>query len=218
MLISEIFASIQGEGQRAGLPTVFVRMARCPYRCRWCDSAFTFQGGTHMTVDAVLEQVSRFGSLPNVCITGGEPLVQRLAVQQLCACLSTACPWLRSLEIETSGGLPIWPAPDDRLHWDLDVKCPGSGMERYFHAENLTLLRTGDEIKFVLADRADFDYARRVVQHHLTETAAGLFFQPAWGLLDPRTLVQWLLDQPLPNVRMSIQQHKYLWGPNVQGV
>ena len=126
MLITEIFASIQGEGQRAGLPTVFVRLARCPYRCTWCDSAHTFTGGNPMTLEQVIAAVEAFGPIPNICITGGEPLVQRTAVRDLVDRLLCDGPKTRTVEIETSGGLPIWPAQDERLHWDLDVKCPGS--------------------------------------------------------------------------------------------
>jgi len=218
MLITEIFASVQGEGVRAGLPTAFVRLARCPYRCTWCDSEYTFTGGEPMTLDAVLERVRDFGSLPNVCITGGEPLVQRQAVQDLIPRLFEECSWLQSVEIETSGGLPIWEAADPRLHWNLDVKCPGSGMERHFVPENLERLRAGDEIKFVLTGRADFDFARDFVEQRLTATPAGIFLQPAWGQIEPVRLVEWLLAEPLPGVRLSLQQHKYIWSPDARGV
>ena len=218
LLITELFASVQGEGVRAGLPTAFVRLARCPYRCTWCDSEYTFTGGDPMTIDAVLERVRGFGALPNVCITGGEPLVQRRAVEELSGCLLDQHSGLQSVEIETSGGLPIWPAADSRLHWDLDVKCPGSGMERHFVPENLECLRAGDEIKFVVVDRADFDFARRFVQEQLACTPAAIFFQPAWGLLQPVRLVEWLLAEPPPGVRLSLQQHKYIWEPDTHGV
>ena len=218
MLITEIFASIQGEGQRAGLPTVFVRLARCPYRCAWCDSAHTFTGGTNMSTDEVLTRVKALGSLPNVCITGGEPLVQRAAVHELAGRLLEDERGLDSVEIETSGGLAIWPAEDERLHWDLDVKCPGSGMERHFVPENLDHLRADDEIKFVLVDRVDFDFARDLTRSRLEATPAGIFFQPAWSQLEPAALVEWLREDPVPGVRMSLQLHKYIWGPDVIGV
>jgi 7-carboxy-7-deazaguanine synthase len=216
MLITEIFASIQGEGQRAGLPTVFVRMARCPYRCTWCDSAYTFTGGRQMSLDEVTSAVAEFGPLANVCITGGEPLVQRRSVEELIDRLLESA--LESVEIETSGGLPIWRAEDDRLHWDLDVKCPGSGMQQHFAPENLDCLRSGDEIKFVLVDRADFDYACEFVRSRLQANPAACFFQPAWGKLQPAELVAWLRDQPLPGVRLSLQLHKYIWEADTRGV
>lgn len=218
MLITEIFASIQGEGLRAGLPTVFVRLARCPYRCRWCDSEYTFTGGTSMSLDAVVERIAEFGSVPNVCITGGEPLVQHREARELCSRLFAQCPWLGSVEIETSGGLPIWSADDPRFHWDLDVKCPGSGMDRFCRLENFSRIRAGDEIKFVLTGRADFDYAHDFILAHLSETLASIFMQPAWGILRPRALVEWLLSKPLPNVRLSLQEHKYIWPPETRGV
>lgn len=218
MLITEIFASVQGEGMRAGLPTVFVRFARCPYRCSWCDSDYTFSGGEPLGIDEVLRRVRAFGPLPNVCITGGEPLAQRRALQELCQQLLASEPPLQSVEVETSGGLAIWPAADARLHWDLDVKCPGSGMERHFVPENLRRLRPGDEIKFVLTDRADFDFAARFVRERLQGTPAGVFFQPAWGRLPPAQLVVWLLAEPIAGVRLSLQQHKYIWSPETRGV
>ena len=218
MLITEIFASIQGEGQRAGLPTTFVRLARCPYRCTWCDSAYTFTGGTPMESDEVIERVQALGRQPNVCITGGEPLVQQRAVRDLIDRLLRDLPWLDSVEIETSGGLPIWPAQDQSLYWDLDVKCPGSGMEHHFVPENLRHLRAGDEIKFVLTDRADFEFASRFVRERLQASPAGIYFQPAWGLLDPAQLVAWLNTEPPAGVRLSMQLHKFIWEPDRRGV
>jgi 7-carboxy-7-deazaguanine synthase len=218
MLITEIFASIQGEGQRAGLPTTFVRLARCPYRCTWCDSVHTFTGGDPMSLDEVIGHVRALGALPNVCLTGGEPLVQRRELRELIGRLLSELKNLQSVEVETSGGLPIWPAEDERLHWDLDVKCPGSGMERHFVPENLNVLRPGDEIKFVLVDRADFDYAADFVRAYLRRSPAGIFFQPAWGRLDPADLVAWLRADPVAGVRLSLQLHKFIWGPDTLGV
>src|SRR5579875_1662052 len=218
MLITEIFASIQGEGQRAGLPTTFVRLARCPYRCTWCDSAYTFTGGTQLSLDDVIARVRALGPQPNVCITGGEPLVQRRAVQELVEQLPKALSGLETIEIETSGGLPIWSASGAPLFWDLDVKCPGSGMEAHILPENFDCLRTGDEIKFVLTDRRDFDFATRFVRDHLSDSPAGIFFQPAWGLLDPAQLVAWLNAEPIDRVRLSLQLHKFIWGPDKTGV
>jgi len=217
MLITEIFASIQGEGMRAGLPTVFVRLARCPYRCTWCDSEYTFTGGDALSLDEVLTRTQTLAAHSNVCITGGEPLVQRRAVWELCDAL-LADPDRESVEIETSGGLEIWPAPDLRLHWDLDVKCPGSGMQQHFVAENLRCLRSGDEVKFVLVDRADFEFACDFVRERLSETPAGVFLQPAWGQLEPATVASWLREEALPGVRLSLQLHKYIWGADARRV
>jgi 7-carboxy-7-deazaguanine synthase len=217
MLITEIFSSIQGEGMRAGLPTVFVRLARCPYRCTWCDSEYTFTGGVSMSLVEVLARTRELGDRTNVCITGGEPLVQRPAVRELCEAL-LADAKRESVEIETSGGLAIWPAADPRLHWDLDVKCPASGMERHFVEQNLGCLRSGDEVKFVLVDRGDFEFARDFICARLAGNQAGVFLQPAWGRLEPAELVDWLRAEPMPGVRVSLQLHKYVWGADVRGV
>ena len=217
MLITELFASVQGEGQRVGLPTTFVRLNRCNLRCTWCDSTYTFTGGERRSVTEVVEAVVALGRLPNVCITGGEPLVQRRELRGLIDAL-LALPWVRSVEIETGGSLPIWPAHDPRLFWDLDVKCPGSGMERHVVFDNFPLLRPGDEIKFVLTDRADFDYAVAFTHAHLSDTAASVFFQPAWSRLAPADLVSWLLAADLPTVRLSLQTHKVIWSPDLRGV
>lgn len=217
MLITELFPSVQGEGVRVGMPTAFVRLNRCNLRCRWCDSAYTFTGGTNMTVDEVTATVHGFGPLPNVCITGGEPLVQRRELRALIDRL-LALPWVRSVEVETGGSLPLWPAHDPRLFWDLDVKCPGSGMERHVVHENFALLRPGDEVKFVLTDRRDFDYAAEFIRAHLAGTPAALFVQPAWDVLEPATLVEWLLADPVPGVRLSLQTHKVIWSPEARGV
>lgn len=217
MLITELFPSVQGEGVRVGLPTAFVRLNRCNLRCTWCDSAYTFTGGDSMSVARVAAAVEAFGPLPNVCITGGEPLVQRRELRALIDRL-LALPQVRSVEVETGGSLPVWAADDPRLFWDLDVKCPGSGMARHVVLENFALLRPGDEIKFVLAGREDWDYARAFVRDHLAGTPASIFFQPAWGLLAPAALVDWLLHDPLPGVRLSLQTHKYIWSPDARGV
>ncbi len=217
MLITELFASVQGEGVRVGLPTVFVRLSRCNLRCSWCDSAYTFTGGERMSVREVVAAVERFGPLPNVCITGGEPLVQRRELRDLIDAL-LALPRVTTVEVETGGSLPVWPAHDPRLFWDLDVKCPGSGMARHAMLENFPRLRPGDEVKFVLVDRRDYDYAERFVRDHLAGTPASIFVQPAWGLLAPATLVQWLTAEPIPGVRLSLQTHKYIWSPDLRGV
>jgi len=217
LLITETFASVQGEGLRAGTPTAFLRLARCPLRCAWCDSAYTFQGGERVTLDDAIARLAGFGPLPNVCITGGEPLVQRRAVQALIPRLFAELPSLQSIEIETSGFLPLW-AAEQRLHWNLDVKCPLSGMERHNRWQNIDLLREGDEVKFVIAGREDFEYAVRVVRERLAALPVVSYFNPAWGLVEPRELVAWLLAAGPPNTRLGLQQHKYIWGPDVIGV
>jgi 7-carboxy-7-deazaguanine synthase len=217
LLLTETFASIQGEGIRAGLPTAFLRLARCPLRCTWCDSEYTFTGGERVALDATVERLAAYGPLPNVCITGGEPLVQRRLVQELIPLLFERLSALTSVEIETSGSQSIWVA-EPRVHWNLDVKCPLSGMERHNRWENLDFLREGDEVKFVIAGREDFDFAARVVRERLVGLPVVCFFNPAWGLVQPSQLVVWLLEDAPPNTRLGLQQHKYIWGSDVQGV
>ena len=217
LLVTETFASIQGEGVRSGVPTAFLRLARCPLRCTWCDSAYTFTGGERVTLDAAVARLGAYGPLPNVCITGGEPLVQRREVRALIPLLFARLPALRSVEIETSGSQLLW-AAEPRLHWNLDVKCPRSGMAQHNRWDNLALLRPGDEVKFVIAGRDDFDYAAGVVRERLADLPVVSYFNPAWGLVEPAELVAWLLAEPPPNTRLGLQAHKYIWGPDVQGV
>ena len=217
VLVTEIFASVQGEGLRVGTPTVFLRLARCPLRCVWCDSAYTFIGGERLRLEAAVARIEAFGPLPNVCITGGEPLVQRRAVQALVPLLFARLPALASIEIETSGFMALWDA-EPRLHWNLDVKCPLSGMARHNRWENFTYLRAGDEVKFVIAGREDFDYAVRIVRERLASLPAVSYFNPAWGLVEPQELVAWLLADAPPHTRLGLQTHKYIWGPDVIGV
>lgn len=217
MLITELFASVQGEGVRVGVPTVFVRLARCNLRCSWCDSEFTFTGGEQRTVEQVAAAVERFGPLPNICITGGEPLIQRRELRVLIDTL-LELPSVHTVEVETGGSLPIWSAHHPRLFWDLDVKCPGSGMDHHNRLDNLALLRANDELKFVLTDRADFEWASAFVYEHLADTPASVYFQPAWGMVEPADLVTWLVAEPVSGVRLSLQTHKYIWSPDLRGV
>jgi len=217
LLVTETFASVQGEGLRVGTPTAFLRLARCPLRCVWCDSAYTFTGGERLTLDEAVARLAAYGPLPNVCITGGEPLVQRRAVQALIPLLFERLPALRSIEIETSGALLLWHA-EERVHWNLDVKCPLSGMAAHNRWENVAYLREGDEVKFVLAGREDFDYAAEVIRTHLAGSPAVCYLNPAWGLVEPAQIVAWLLAEPLPNTRLGLQTHKYIWSPDARGV
>jgi 7-carboxy-7-deazaguanine synthase len=217
VLSTETFASVQGEGVRAGTPTAFLRLARCPLRCVWCDSSYTFTGGDRLSYDEAIGRLAAYGALPNVCITGGEPLVQRRAVQALLPLLFERLPALRTIEIETSGSQPIWDA-GAAVFWNLDVKCPLSGMAAHNRWENLPLLRAGDEVKFVIAGREDFDYAASVIRDCLAESPAVRYLNPAWGLVEPAELVAWLLAEPLPNTRLGLQAHKYIWDPEARGV
>lgn len=209
--VTEIFHSIQGESSYAGQPCVFVRLTGCPLRCSWCDSDYTFSGGTEMTLDEVLDKVRRY-RCRLVEVTGGEPLHQPeafLLVERLCA---------EDYEvlIETSGAIDIAPV-DKRAHVIMDVKCPGSGMVERMHWGNLNQLASKDEVKFVIKDRADYEWAGSVVTKHGLEKRCTVLFGPVFGELEPRRLAEWILADQLP-VRLQIQLHKYIWDPDMKGV
>lgn len=207
--VSEIFHSIQGESSRAGLPTVFVRLTGCPLRCVWCDTAYAFAGGKDMSIHSILERVA-FWSCKTVCVTGGEPLAQKASVRLLAA----LCDAGYSVSLETSGALDVSQV-DPRVSRIVDLKAPGSGESERNLWSNLAHLGGDDEIKIVLASRADYDWALAACREHglLDETRSGpaLLFSPVHGQLDAATLAQWILDDRAP-VRFQWQLHKLLWG------
>lgn len=212
MRISEIFYSIQGEGAYTGVPMVFVRLQGCPYRCSWCDSVYTWdaKAGEEQTLDQVLETVAKWPAT-HVCITGGEPLAQPQDFLTLAHALKGRGYWI---EVETAGGIAIpHNAPIDS--WVVDVKCPGSAMERINKLENLALLRSADQIKFVVASRADFDFALDALRQH--PSMAQVLFTPAWGQLQPNVLAEWVKTDA-PQSRLSLQAHKFIWGAVRRGV
>ena len=211
MRVTEIFHSIQGESSYAGQPCVFVRLTGCPLRCSWCDSEYTFSGGTDMTIEDVLAKVRSYGC-HLVEGTGGEPLHQPetlLLVEALC---SEGCEVL----IETSGAIDISPV-DKRAHVILDVKCPGSGMTERVNWENLRHVTGKDEVKFVIKDRADYDWACSILKKYDLENRCTVLFGPVFGELEPRQLAEWILADRLP-VRFQLQLHKYVWDPDMRGV
>ncbi|MDP2133439.1 MAG: 7-carboxy-7-deazaguanine synthase QueE [Sulfuritalea sp.] len=202
--ITEIFHSIQGESSRVGLPTVFVRLTGCPLRCAWCDTAYAFSGGELLSIADILERVAGFGCA-TVCVTGGEPLAQKNCQPLLVA----LCDAGHSVSLETSGALDIG-GVDPRVARIVDLKAPGSAEAAKNRWENLDLLTTHDELKFVLASREDYDWAVAACrQHRLFETCPVLF-SPVQGQLDPAQLAQWVLDDRLP-LRFQLQLHKVLW-------
>ena len=209
--VTEIFFSIQGESTWAGLPCVFVRLTGCPLRCRWCDTEYAFTGGTLMTRQEVLEQVASFGC-GLVLVTGGEPLAQS-------ACL----PFLASLAeagyrvlLETSGALAV-DGVDPRVRIILDLKCPGSGECERNRWENLSHLKPEDEIKFVIASRTDYEWARETVRSLKLADRHAVLFSPVWEEVPPRTLAGWVLEDRLP-VRLQLQLHRILFGARTRGV
>jgi 7-carboxy-7-deazaguanine synthase len=203
--ISEIFHSLQGETSRAGLPTVFVRLTGCPLRCSYCDTAYAFSGGQSMSLSAILEETGRHGAR-YVTVTGGEPLAQKGCLELL----RTLCDAGYEVSLETGGALDV-SGVDARVMKVLDIKTPGSGEAGKNLWRNLDYLQAKDEIKFVLCDAADYEWAKQVVQEHHLEQKCGVLFSPAQGQLSPAQLAEWILRDRLP-VRLQLQLHKLLWG------
>lgn len=202
--VSEIFFSLQGETSRIGLPTVFVRLTGCPLRCTYCDTTYAFMGGQDMTVAEILEQVAK--NAPHyVTVTGGEPLAQKNCLLLLHA----LCDAGYEVSLETSGALDIGEV-DARVMRVVDIKTPASGEAGKNRWENLPLLTPHDEIKFVLCDENDYQWARQILQQHRLADQCAVVFSPAHGILDATQLAEWVLRDRLP-VRMLLQLHKLLW-------
>ena len=202
--ITEIFASVQGESSRVGLPTVFVRLTGCPLRCTWCDTAYAFTGGSTRTLDDILAEVARHG-LRHVCVTGGEPLAQKGCL----ALLTALCDAGYDVSLETSGALDIAEV-DARVARIVDLKAPGSGEVDNNRYDNIPLLRASDEVKIVLADAADYDWARAQIATHGLDRRCSVLLSPVAGALDPAELAEWVVRDRLP-VRFQLQLHKILW-------
>ncbi len=211
--VTEIFHSIQGESTHAGRPCTFVRLTGCPMRCVWCDSEYTFTGGEHFSVEEVIAQVRAWGC-NLVEITGGEPLAQK-ETQVL---ITRLCDDGYEVLVET-GGYVSTADVDYRAQVILDVKCPGSGEDVRNHWPNLDLLRPErDEVKFVIADRCDWDFARDIIEQFQLETRAkAVLISPVWGNVDLKALAEWITSSGL-NVRLQLQLHKYIWGAEARGV
>lgn len=202
--ITEIFASVQGESSRVGLPTVFVRLTGCPLRCTWCDTAYAFTGGSTRALDDILAEVARHG-LRHVCVTGGEPLAQKGCL----ALLTALCDAGHDVSLETSGALDIAEV-DARVARIVDLKAPGSGEVDKNRYENIPLLRAHDEVKIVLANAADYDWARAQISAHALDRRCSVLLSPVAGELDPAELAEWVVRDRLP-VRFQLQLHKVLW-------
>jgi 7-carboxy-7-deazaguanine synthase len=210
--IHEIYESIQGESTFAGLPCTFVRLSRCNLRCRWCDTPQAFEGGTQLSRADVLEKALSFGT-PLIELTGGEPLLQAGAFPLL----RELCDSGRTVLLETSGERDISEV-DSRVHRIMDLKAPGSDESHRNRWENIEHLTQRDEVKVVLADRADYEWAKGVIEEHgLVERVNAVLLSCVWGELDPKDLVQWVLEDHLP-VRVQIQMHKVIWDADTQGV
>ena len=212
LTVYEIYASIQGESTYVGEPCVFVRLAACDLRCAWCDTAYAFTGGRKMTIDDVVAAVDAL-HLGLVEITGGEPLLQPDAPALLERLIERG----DTVLLETGGHVPLDDVPDDVVVI-MDVKCPGSGEAARMHWPNLDHLSAHDEVKFVIKDRADFDYACEVVRRHdLAAHVGAVLLSPAHGGLPPADLARWILEARVP-ARLQIQAHKYIWNKDARGV
>ncbi len=211
--VTEIFRSIQGESTHAGRPCTFVRLTGCPMRCNWCDSEYTFTGGEHISLDEVMKQVHDFGCRL-VEVTGGEPLAQREGFDLI----KRLCDEDYEVLVET-GGYVSTEGLDQRAKIILDVKCPASGEAERNHWPNLARLRPHlDEVKFVVANRDDWDFARKVVGDYDLESRAGsILISPAWEQVNLQELADWIVESGL-KMRMQMQLHKYIWGPDTRGV
>ncbi|MBO0721262.1 MAG: radical SAM protein [Blastocatellia bacterium] len=213
MRITEIFYSIQGESSFAGMPCAFVRLTWCNLRCSWCDSEYTFTGGTEMTIDEISEKLRGYGC-NLVEITGGEPLVQK---RECCELVKRLCDQGYTVLVETGGSLDA-SVLDPRAIKILDVKCPGSGEVDRNHWANLERLNPHDEIKFVVKDEADFVFALEIVKkYRLDEREPLVLFSPVWSAVDLQELASWLLRCGVRG-RLQLQLHKYIWGAETRGV
>jgi 7-carboxy-7-deazaguanine synthase len=207
--LTEIFRSLQGEADTAGIPTVFVRLTGCPLRCQYCDTAYAFHGGEWATLEEVVQKVRDFAT-HHVCVTGGEPLAQKGCA----ALLSRLCDEGLRVSLETSGAMSL-AGLDPRVVRVVDVKTPGSGEESRNRYEELERLQSKDLVKFVICGREDYEWSRAKLEELKLASRCTVLFSPSHEQLPPGTLADWLLEDQLP-VRFQIQLHKYLWG-NVPG-
>ena len=226
MQITEIYKSIQGESTHAGLPCVFVRLTGCNLRCTWCDSEYTFSGGHRMTLEEVIEEVEQLSPGGLVEITGGEPMLQEKEIVPLMQHLLDEG---YTVLLETSGERPLERVPKGVVKI-VDVKCPNSGEPDTFCMDNLETLTSADEVKFVLSDRSDYEFARDfTARYHLADRVNAVLFSPAFSkdagvgrdtshcLLDPQELAEWMLADNVP-ARLGLQIHKFIWDPAMKGV
>ncbi|MEY4649702.1 MAG: 7-carboxy-7-deazaguanine synthase [Pseudomonadota bacterium] len=203
--IFEIFYSLQGESSRVGLPTIFIRLSGCPMRCHYCDTAYAFQGGSMMTVDEIMETIKKYDTR-YVTVTGGEPLAQK----EVLSLLKVLADQNYEVSLETGGGLSIKEV-DPRIKIILDIKTPESGEEKKNYWDNLNLIHSKDEIKFVLCSREDYDWAKKILHQYKLTEKCDVLFSPVYQKLKTTDLGNWILEDQLP-VRMQIQLHKLLWG------
>lgn len=211
LVVNEIFHSIQGESSHMGRPCTFIRLTYCNLRCSYCDTEYAFEEGAPMSVEDILRRVDSYGCRL-IEVTGGEPLMQQ-GVHELLAAL---CDRGYEVLLETGGSLDIAPV-DPRVKTIMDLKCPSSGMMKKNLPANIMHLKRTDEVKFVVGDRSDFDWAVRTIREHGLENRCGLLMSPVFGVLEPAKLAAWILESRVP-VRFQLQMHKYIWEPAMRGV
>ncbi len=210
MKICEIFASIQGESSLQGCPAVFVRLTGCNLDCRYCDTRYAREGGTDLSIDEIIKKVLEFG-LRFVCITGGEPLLQKDTPAFAQECINRGY----TVSVETNGTFDASVMPE-KVKRIIDIKCPGSGEHDKTHPANISQRRPSDEFKFVLKDRADFDYACNSVRTYQLAVKNTILFSPAWNILEPSVLAEWIVKE-MPEARLQLQLHKYIWPKGEMG-
>ena len=211
LTISEIFHSIQGESSYTGLPCIFVRLSFCNLRCSWCDSEYTFYEGEEQSIDDVMDQINAY-PCKLVEVTGGEPLAQEACLPLL----TRLCEEGYTVLLETSGSIDIAPV-DPRVHRIVDIKCPGSAMVARNNWGNIEALRPTDEVKFVIRDRHDYEWAKETLTKYALTDRCPVLFSPVFGTLENVDLASWIVDDGL-DVRFQIQVHKYIWDPKARGV
>jgi 7-carboxy-7-deazaguanine synthase len=211
MKANEIFTSIQGETSFAGLPFTFVRLTGCNLRCSYCDTQYAYEEGTEWSIDRVMEEIQQ-RSISRVVVTGGEPLLQN-ETPVLCSLLSDKG---LIVLLETNGSISIKNI-DQRVHKILDLKCPGSGMDAHMDFKNLGYLTARDEVKFVISDRSDFQWALTIIKRYNLEQIPNILMSPAHQILHPRELAEWIIQEKL-NARLQLQLQKYLWPDELRGV
>jgi 7-carboxy-7-deazaguanine synthase len=209
--VNEIYLSIQGESSKAGLPCVFVRLTYCNLRCTYCDSEYSFYEGNEFTNEQIVEEIKKFGC-NLVEITGGEPLFQNESLELM----KNLCDSGFSVMLETSGSLPIKDI-DSRVMIIMDLKCPSSKMMKKNLYENIDYIKPTDELKFVIGDYEDFQWAKEIINKYNIENRCQILFSPVYGKIEPKEIVNWILKDKL-NVRFQLQMHKYIWEPTVKGV
>jgi len=212
LYVSEIFESAQGETSKAGLMTSFVRLSGCPFRCVWCDSAYTYERGEPWTIDNICAELTRMGWI-HVCVTGGEPLAQ----DPIFSFLKTLVAKGFQVSLETSGGIPT-KGVHEKVKIILDIKCPGSGVSDKNDWSNIDNLRTTDEIKFVVLDRADYEWTKQTIKKYsLFSKVDNVLISTVWDRLSPDELIAWMVKDKLP-ARLNLQIHKYIWDPEMRGI